>query len=1060
MPFGSKYCTSKIELLKKIAHHEGVNSEKAYRYIAYDNFIAPHNGLGEMKNLHTSSFKDPNNINQDFLTKLQELKKTYSNLEDFLNARNELYSEYPADIRSILKHEFSEEKIYSKYFAEGIEARDSFKAYADSLSKAADEFDRAFIAVVKAPTGTGKSIQIAETLNKVPKYVQSLVVVPNLTLEKQLLKDILRANPDKKITHLSSAPNLKDSQGEKIEYGTHGDIVIGVRNSMSNILDEETGKVKGNFRPGFVILDEAHKHYQSPEDEKDEEDGKVVLQEVLAALNEYMPAFMLFSATPDALTTVMPSKEAYVYHQMGNQILYCPVSRTAENFLSFLDSTRVKKIHDISLAEAIRREWLAPIDWFELNVEEKKGKKLDLKTSEETGDFTLNSVKKSLGEYSNEISEATVEHYKNEFKKDGLQSISICPSIDFAKELAEKFGKNGEPAAVVSSKGIWTVDAKGKVTKRKDSEKQDVFDEYERGDLRHMTTVEMLNEGWSSNVASVCYYLTPTKSYSKYIQAIGRVLRLNIGEDGISTKRAKVVDLFMNSLQGKRCMNLPLALAEMPQSQIDEDKGETFTSHIQKKKDKDTKPKDKKDEIYKQYKTIPKIIEFIKNRIAAPVIKDRIRLVINLTPNEKTNLKVREDILKSKLISKLEKECEEFEKIATGEELEDFPAITNDSEYHPLIWHKAKDGFVDDFNEWFEDLDKIPFSAYIRTLKDKKPAKGEPIYKLSFVKAFLREKRPNIKIEDGYISPDAYDDLISDKTVADLTYFSRLEQALNLEDRGKTHQEILVNLQSPFLQTKEDLEQLLNDIRSKAGVLSLNLLGDTGVNDKSLDFLNSTRVGINPDSGERDLYFLHDKYFKFIQNLAKKPFFADERDYRDNELFLKFFTKLDNLKREFNSGPYQVSADQNDSKSKIKSGFSSKIHFNTKKDLADFIVKVLEYKELLAPEMIQAYKDEKYIHNDIADMVKGEVINMRNNNVSVANLIMHFNELGSIEEVGEDYFNSAVKFLKDYLGNFKGDNKLTKTVDDKGQLIDAISRELLTGKHRNEIIQAVIGAIF
>lgn len=92
------------------------------------------------------------------------------------------------------------------------------------------------------------------------------------------------------------------------------------------------------------------------------------------------------------------------------------------------------------------------------------------------------------------------------------QTIVFAVSVAHSRHLCAEFAEAGVRAAHIDGKT--------------DNEVRDrVLAEFEAGEIQVITNCEVLTEGWDAPVASCCVLARPTKSYGRYLQMVGRVLR-------------------------------------------------------------------------------------------------------------------------------------------------------------------------------------------------------------------------------------------------------------------------------------------------------------------------------------------------------------------------------------------------------------------------------------------------------------------------------------------------------------------------------------------------------
>lgn len=137
----------------------------------------------------------------------------------------------------------------------------------------------------------------------------------------------------------------------------------------------------------------------------------------------------------------------------------------------------------------------------------------------------------NLGDLSNEVNtlarnQLIVDSYKK--YADGRQCMAFCVDIQHAIDLAETFKNNGLDCEAVSSNEELTPDRNEKI------------DRFKNKSLQIITNVNILTTGFDHPDTGAIIMACPTKSLTKYLQAVGRGARL---------KGKEYVDRF-----GQNCM--------------------------------------------------------------------------------------------------------------------------------------------------------------------------------------------------------------------------------------------------------------------------------------------------------------------------------------------------------------------------------------------------------------------------------------------------------------------------------------------------------------------------
>jgi superfamily II DNA or RNA helicase len=100
----------------------------------------------------------------------------------------------------------------------------------------------------------------------------------------------------------------------------------------------------------------------------------------------------------------------------------------------------------------------------------------------------------------------------------GKKAIVFTVNVDHAKTLAEAFNKAGIPSAAVYGAMA-------------SEERRAVLEAFKMGELKVLTSCNVLTEGFDEPSIEAVFMARPTKSQSLYIQCIGRGLRLYTGKE-------------------------------------------------------------------------------------------------------------------------------------------------------------------------------------------------------------------------------------------------------------------------------------------------------------------------------------------------------------------------------------------------------------------------------------------------------------------------------------------------------------------------------------------------
>ncbi len=125
-------------------------------------------------------------------------------------------------------------------------------------------------------------------------------------------------------------------------------------------------------------------------------------------------------------------------------------------------------------------------------------------------DFTYKSLEAETNKVVYEMAGDAVKHYKRLAKN--KQALAFCVSIDIAQKTAEKFRKEGVPAAAIHSKQSATESAR-------------IFDLFEKRIIKVLVNVNMIGEGVDVPAIECLIMLRKTASFALIRQWCGRSLR-------------------------------------------------------------------------------------------------------------------------------------------------------------------------------------------------------------------------------------------------------------------------------------------------------------------------------------------------------------------------------------------------------------------------------------------------------------------------------------------------------------------------------------------------------
>ena len=144
-----------------------------------------------------------------------------------------------------------------------------------------------------------------------------------------------------------------------------------------------------------------------------------------------------------------------------------------------------------------------------------------VKTNVDIADVRINGIRYNTQDLESKLfiperNNTLVQTYL-EFVKD-KKTVVFCASVSHAKDIANLFMESGINAKAVS--GIMN-----------NTERKNILNNYENGDVNVLCACDLLNEGWDSPNTQVLFMARPTMSKTLYMQQLGRGMRLAPGKE-------------------------------------------------------------------------------------------------------------------------------------------------------------------------------------------------------------------------------------------------------------------------------------------------------------------------------------------------------------------------------------------------------------------------------------------------------------------------------------------------------------------------------------------------
>lgn len=130
-------------------------------------------------------------------------------------------------------------------------------------------------------------------------------------------------------------------------------------------------------------------------------------------------------------------------------------------------------------------------------------------------EFTSKSIDEAIGKI---IFGDVIKHYRE--LADSEQAITYCHSVEASLKVVEEFNKSGIPSAHIDAK-------------TPKNERDSIIERFRNQEIRMLSNVDLIGEGFDVPDCSTVIMLRPTKSLSLYIQQSMRGMRYKPGKTSI-----------------------------------------------------------------------------------------------------------------------------------------------------------------------------------------------------------------------------------------------------------------------------------------------------------------------------------------------------------------------------------------------------------------------------------------------------------------------------------------------------------------------------------------------
>eukprot|EP00798_Chlamydomonas_sp_ICE-L_P006709 gene6709-3379_t len=357
--------------------------------------------------------------------------------------------------------------------------------------------------LLSMPTGAGKTVVFCSIARRLQR--RTLILINREELVAQTVSALARVWPEATVGVV---------QGNRKQYDR--DVVVATVQTASNLKPlAELSRL--NFE--VLVVDEAH--HSTAQTYRAVMEGLGFLP--IEGSSDPVSATTDLSMASVTTDLSMSSEDSEMSPQ-GKKMMLGVTATAYRRDKAMLSDVYEDLAFEVSLGELIEDGYLCRIKAHRIitytdisNVKSKKptgSTAWDEDSDDEEADFNIAELNKIIN--TPERNALVVDTYNS--LADGRKGIAFCCSIEHGEDLSAMFMAKGVPAACLHSK-------------LKKQDRAELLDQHRRGEVRVLTNVGILTEGYDDSSINCIMMTRPTKSTGLYTQCVGRGLRPHPGKE-------------------------------------------------------------------------------------------------------------------------------------------------------------------------------------------------------------------------------------------------------------------------------------------------------------------------------------------------------------------------------------------------------------------------------------------------------------------------------------------------------------------------------------------------